>query len=343
MINSGKNYLITGVAGFIGSAIAKKLVDMGANVLGIDNMNNYYDINLKKARLKDINALASQRKGKWKFLKISLSERDKLNSLFKEYRPKVVLNMAAQAGVRYSLENPHAYIESNITGFCNLLEACRINCVENLIYASSSSVYGGNKNMPFKESQVVDHPISLYAATKKSNELMAHSYSNLYGLPCTGLRFFTVYGPWGRPDMAPMIFAKAILEGKPIKIYNHGKMQRDFTFIDDIVDALLLCCSKPATINVMFNPMSPNPSSSFCPHRVFNIGNSKPVNLLDFVEILENNLGIEAIKDFQPIQKGDVIATAADTSALEQWIGFKPKIDINIGIKKFATWYQSFY
>ena len=337
------NFLITGAAGFIGSAIAKKLIQRKENVVGIDNINNYYDKNLKKARLENIKELAIENNCKWSFYKTSLSNRDYLNNLFEEYKPKVVLNMAAQAGVRYSLENPYAYIESNISGFCNLLEECRINDVKNLIYASSSSVYGGNKNMPFNESQGVDHPISLYAATKKSNELMAHSYSNLYGLPCTGLRFFTVYGPWGRPDMAPMIFAKAILEGKPIKIYNYGKMQRDFTFIDDIVDALILCCSKPATSNPDFNPLSPDPSTSFCPHRVFNIGNSKPVNLLDFIKILENNLGVEAIKDFQPIQKGDVVSTEADTSALERWIDFKPKIDINIGVEKFAYWYKSYY
>ena len=339
----GKVILITGAAGFIGSAIAKKLIIEDATVIGLDNINDYYDVNLKKARLESIAKIASEKKRNWFFYRISLSDRDKLNSIFSEFKPSIVLNMAAQAGVRYSLENPHAYIESNINGFCNLLEACRENKVEHLIYASSSSVYGGNKNMPFTESQGVDHPISLYAATKKSNELMAHSYSHLFALPCTGLRFFTVYGPWGRPDMAPMIFAKAILGGKPIKIFNYGKMKRDFTFIDDIVNALYLCCSKPATINPNFDALVPDPSSSFCPHRVFNIGNSQPIELLKFISVLENSLGIEAIKDYQPIQKGDVIATAADTSALEKWIGFRSKVDIKIGVKKFADWYKSFY
>ena len=336
-------YLITGVAGFIGSAIAKRLISKNINVIGIDNINDYYDVNLKLARLNSIKELSNQRSTKWIFEKVSLCDRDNLNRLFTKFKPKVVLNMAAQAGVRYSLENPHVYVESNISGFCNLLEACRINDIKNLIYASSSSVYGGNKKMPFHESHGVDHPVSLYAATKKANELMAHSYSNLYGLPCTGLRFFTVYGPWGRPDMAPMIFAKAILEKKPIKIFNYGNMKRDFTFIDDITEAVVLCCFKPASVNANFNSLNPDPSTSFCPHRVFNIGNSKPINLLHFIKTLEENLGLKAIKDFQPIQSGDVISTESDTTALEKWIGFKPKVDIKIGIKKFADWYKSYY
>ncbi len=336
-------YLITGVAGFIGSAIAKRLISQNINVIGIDHINDYYDVNLKLARLNSIKELSKQRNTKWIFEKVSLCDKNNLNRLFTKFKPKVVLNMAAQAGVRYSLKNPHVYVDSNISGFCNLLEVCRLNDIKNLIYASSSSVYGGNKKMPFNESHGVDHPVSLYAATKKANELMAHSYSNLYGLPCTGLRFFTVYGPWGRPDMAPMIFAKAISEKKPIKIFNYGNMKRDFTFIDDITEAVVLCCAKPASVNVNFNSLNPDPSSSFCPYRVFNIGNSKPIDLLHFIETLEENLGLEAIKDFQPIQSGDVISTESDTTALEKWIGFKPKVDINVGIKKFADWYKSYY
>jgi UDP-glucuronate 4-epimerase len=266
-----------------------------------------------------------------------------LLKLFAAEKPRVVVNLAAQAGVRYSLENPAAYIQSNLVGFGHILEGCRHHGVENLVYASSSSVYGGNRNLPFHEQQAVNHPVSLYAASKKANELMAHTYSHLYGLPATGLRFFTVYGPWGRPDMAPMLFAKAILAGEPIKVFNHGKMQRDFTYIDDIVEGVLRCCDKPATSNLEFDPMQPDPATAAAPHRVFNIGNSQPTELLRFIEVMEQALGREAIKDFQPMQPGDVVATAADTQALEAWVGFKPSTPIEQGIQQFADWYRQFY
>jgi len=248
------------------------------------------------------------------------------------------VHLAAQAGVRYSIENPAAYIQSNLDGFGNVLEGCRHQGVEHLVYASSSSVYGGNRQMPFSEQHPVNHPVSLYAATKKANELMAHTYSHLYGLPATGLRFFTVYGPWGRPDMAPILFAKAILSGQPIKVFNQGQMQRDFTYIDDIVEGVIRCLDKPATADPSFDPLDPNPATASVPHRLFNIGNSQPTPLLRFIELLEQALGVEAIKDFQPMQPGDVVATAADTSALEAWVGFRPNTPLELGLERFAAW-----
>ena len=263
--------------------------------------------------------------------------------LFARERPSVVVNLAAQAGVRYSIENPAAYIQSNLVGFGNLLEGCRHHGVQNLVYASSSSVYGGNRNLPFQERQPVNHPMSLYAASKKANELMAHTYSHLYDLPATGLRFFTVYGPWGRPDMAPMLFARAILAGEPIKVFNDGRMQRDFTYIDDIVEGVIRCCDKPATIDQTFDPLQPDPATAAAPHRVFNIGNSQPTELLHFIEVMEHALGCKAIKDFQPMQPGDVVATAADTQALEAWVGFRPSTPIEVGVGRFARWYREFY
>ncbi|MED5562826.1 MAG: NAD-dependent epimerase/dehydratase family protein, partial [Cyanobacteriota bacterium] len=253
------------------------------------------------------------------------------------------VTLAAQAGVRYSLETPAAYIQANLVGFGHILEGCRHHGVQHLVYASSSSVYGGNRNLPFHEQQPVNHPVSLYAATKKANELMAHTYSHLYGLPATGLRFFTVYGPWGRPDMAPMLFARAILSGEPIKVFNYGKMQRDFTYIDDIVEGLLRCCDKPATANLGFDPRNPDPATAAVPHRLFNIGNSEPIELMHFIELLEKSLGREAVKDFQPMQPGDVMATAADTSALEAWVDFRPSTPIAEGVECFSQWYRSFY
>ncbi len=334
-------FLITGVAGFIGSALAKILLMNGENVVGVDNLNSYYDPNLKIARLNDIKKLAHDKN--WTFHEISINENQSVEEIFKLTKPKIVVNLAAQAGVRYSLENPSTYIQSNLVGFNNILEGCRKYNVENLIYASSSSVYGGNKNLPFNEQQAVNHPISLYAATKKANELMAHTYSHLYKIPSTGLRFFTVYGPWGRPDMAPMIFANSILSGKPINIFNYGKMKRDFTYIDDIVKGIFHCCYKPATGNENFDPKNPDPATAEAPHRIFNIGNSKPIELLKFIELLEASLGTKAIKNFKPIQPGDVVATAADTSALKNWIGFEPSTNIEEGIKYFAEWYRSFY
>ncbi len=336
-----KCFLVTGAAGFIGAALVKKLLKNGEKVIGVDNINNYYDPNLKKARLDNIEQLTESKN--WKFYQFSIEEKEKIDSLFSAESPKIVINLAAQAGVRYSIENPAAYIQANLVGFSNILEACRTNDVEHLIYASSSSVYGGNKNLPFNEQQPVNHPVSLYAATKKSNELMAHSYSHLFGIPCTGLRFFTVYGPWGRPDMAPMIFAKAILSEQPINVFNYGEMQRDFTYIDDIIEGVYRCCYKPATVNTEFNPLEPDPATANVPHRLFNIGNSQPTPLLKFIEILEKSLGKTSIKNLKPIQPGDVIATAANTNALEEWIGFKPSTRIEDGLNIFAQWYKEFY
>ena len=338
-----KTILVTGASGFIGAALVIRLVQNGENVIGLDDLNSYYDPKLKESRLKNIDSVLDSAPGKWKFYKASLENKTDLKDIFNSYSPKIVINLAAQAGVRYSIENPSSYIQSNLVGFSNLLEQCRHYEVDNLIFASSSSVYGGNKKLPFSESQSVDHPVSLYAATKKANELMAHSYSHLYGIPCTGLRFFTVYGPWGRPDMAPMIFAKSILNKKPINVFNFGKMKRDFTYIDDIVEGLYRCCYKPAYIDLNFDQMNPNLNTSFAPFRIFNIGNSQPVELLRFIEILEYELGLKAIKNFLPIQPGDVEATAANTDLLESWIDFKPRISIEIGVKKFAKWYLDYY
>jgi len=277
--------------------------------------------------------------GAWRFGRLAMEDEQALLAQFAEDQPDVVVNLAAQAGVRYSLENPAAYIQSNLVGFGNLLEGCRHHGTQNLVYASSSSVYGGNRNLPFHERQPVNHPVSLYAASKKANELMAHTYSHLYGLPATGLRFFTVYGPWGRPDMAPMLFARAILAGEPIKVFNHGKMQRDFTYIDDIVEGVLRCCDKSATANPEFDPLQPDPATAAAPHRVFNIGNSQPTELLRFIEVMENCLGFKALKDMQPMQPGDVVSTAADTQALQDWIGFAPSTPLEVGVSRFTDWY----
>ena len=336
-----RNVLVTGAAGFIGAALSRRLLQHGDRVVGIDNLNDYYDPSLKQARLLQIEAVAPA--GTWRFERLALEDGAALMALFAEEKPSVVVNLAAQAGVRYSLENPAAYIQSNLVGFGHLLEGCRHHGTENLIYASSSSVYGGNRNLPFHEQQPVNHPVSLYAASKKANELMAHTYSHLYGLPATGLRFFTVYGPWGRPDMAPMLFAKAILAGEPIKVFNHGKMQRDFTYIDDIVEGVLRCCDKPATINADFDPFRPDPATAAAPHRVFNIGNSQPTQLLRFIEVMEQSLGRKAIKEFQPMQPGDVVATAADTQALSDWVGFSPSTSVELGISRFAKWFRDYY
>jgi UDP-glucuronate 4-epimerase len=279
----------------------------------------------------------------WRFEPISIEDGEDLLGLFAQEQPRAVVHLAAQAGVRYSLENPSAYIQSNLVGFGHILEGCRHHGVEHLVYASSSSVYGGNRQMPFSEQQAVNHPVSLYAASKKANELMAHTYSHLYGLPATGLRFFTVYGPWGRPDMAPMLFARAILAGEPIRVFNHGLMQRDFTYIDDIVEGVIRCLDKPATADPLFDPLHPNPATAAVPHRLFNIGNAQPTELLRFIELLEQALGCPAIKDFQPMQPGDVVATAADTSALESWVGFRPDTPLQVGIERFATWYRAYH
>ena len=333
--------LVTGAAGFIGAALSLRLLERGEHVVGVDNLNSYYDTQLKRARLERIEEASPAEA--WRFEELTLEDGEELMSLFASEQPRVVVNLAAQAGVRYSLENPAAYIQSNLVGFGHILEGCRHHGVDHLVYASSSSVYGGNRNLPFHEQQPVNHPVSLYAASKKANELMAHTYSHLYGLPATGLRFFTVYGPWGRPDMAPMLFAKAILAGEPIKVFNHGKMQRDFTYIDDIVEGVLRCCDKPASANTDFDPLHPDPATAMAPHRLFNIGNSQPTELLRFIELMEQALGKEAIKDFQPMQPGDVVATAADTQALEDWVGFRPSTPIEDGVDRFARWYREFY
>ncbi len=335
--------LITGAAGFIGFHLSKKLLKEGEKVFGIDNLNTYYDQNLKKDRLKELENISTNTINNFKFLLGDISEKKFICKAFEENKPEVVINLAAQAGVRYSLENPSAYINSNIVGFANILEACRNNQIKNLIYASSSSVYGGNKKMPFSENDSVDHPVSLYAASKKSNELMAHTYAHLYGLPVTGLRFFTVYGPWGRPDMALYLFTKAILEEKPIEIFNYGKMKRDFTFIDDIIESISRLIKKPALPNNDFNFLDPDSSSSWASHRIFNIGNSSPVELMEYINELESALGKNAVKKFLPIQKGDVEATYADTSLLTEWIGFSPKTSIKYGISKFVNWYKSYH
>ncbi len=338
-----KKILVTGAAGFIGAALVIRLLEKGENVIGLDSLNSYYDPQLKEYRLKEIELVCANSSGRWTFYKSSLESEVDLKDIFRTHSPEIVVNLAAQAGVRYSLENPSSYIQSNLVGFSNLLEKCRHYSVSNLIFASSSSVYGGNKKLPFCETDSVDHPVSLYASTKKANELMAHSYSHLYGIPLTGLRFFTVYGPWGRPDMAPMIFAKSILNQEPIKIFNFGKMRRDFTYINDIVEGVCRCCYKPAYVDKDFDALNPNQSSSFAPFRIFNIGNSKPIELLRFIEILENELGEKAIKNFLPIQPGDVEATAANTDLLEEWIDFKPSTSIEIGVKNFAKWYLDYH
>ena len=334
---------VTGAAGFIGAAFCQKLLQNGVKVIAIDNLNKYYDPKFKKLRLKNIERSLYFEKSLWHFYEGSLEDYDLLEEIFNKNNPKIVVNLAAQAGVRYSLENPFSYVQSNLVGFTNILEICRKFSVSNLIYASSSSVYGGNKSLPYNELQNVDHPISFYAATKKANELMAHSYSSLYNIPSTALRFFTVYGPWGRPDMAPMLFAKSILKGEEISVYNSGQMMRDFTYIDDIIEVIWRCCNKPATPDIEFNKLDPNPSTSFAPHRIFNVGNGVSINLIDFIETLESELDIKAKKVFIKLQKGDVIATHADTTKIKEWINFSPKINLKNGIHLFTKWFLGFY
>ena len=336
-----RTVLVTGAAGFIGAALSARLLQRGDRVIGLDNLNDYYDPSLKQARLRQIEAIASE--DTWRFAEMALEDGDALMALFAAEKPEVVVNLAAQAGVRYSLENPAAYIQSNLVGFGHLLEGCRHHGTENLVYASSSSVYGGNRNLPFHEQQPVNHPVSLYAASKKANELMAHTYSHLYGLPATGLRFFTVYGPWGRPDMAPMLFARAILAGEPIKVFNHGKMQRDFTYIDDIVEGVLRALDRPAPPNPDWSGESPDAASSSAPWRVYNIGSNHPVNLLDYIEALEKALGQTTTKNLLPMQPGDVPDTYADVDALIDDLGYQPSTPIEEGIQRFADWFQGYY
>ena len=337
-----KNIFVTGAAGFIGANLCYELIKNKFNVIGLDNLNSYYDISLKKARLQKIKTFSQGSNLSWKFINGDIEDIQVLERIFTNFSPKIVIHLAAQAGVRYSIENPSIYISSNLLGFNNIIECCRNYSISNFIYASSSSVYGGNKKIPFTEKDPVDHPISLYAATKRSNELIAHTYSHLYGLPTTGLRFFTVYGPWGRPDMAPMIFTKAILSKAPIKIFNHGKMFRDFTYIDDVTEAILKLINKPAT-SEKNSEIILNPALSWAPYKIFNIGNSNTISIIDFIKLLENELDIKAIKEFTDIKPGDVEITSADTSELHDWIGYKPSTSIENGIKKFIEWYKNYY
>lgn len=330
--------LITGAAGFIGFHLSKKLCDSGYNVVGIDNLNHYYDVRIKESRL----AILKTQPG-FDFEQIDLVDYKRLQDLFAKHAFKYVVNLAAQAGVRYSLTHPHAYLESNMHGFLNVLEACRHYRVQHLVYASSSSVYGANRKMPFSVHHNVDHPISLYAASKKSNELMAHTYSALYNLPTTGLRFFTVYGPYGRPDMALFLFTKAIVEEKPIEVFNNGRMKRDFTFVDDVVESISRLVPKVPTSDKNWSGLSPDPASSFAPYRIYNIGNNKPVDLLQFIEIIEQKLGKKAIKQFLPLQDGDVPETYADVDDLIRDIDFKPSTSIEEGVTKFVDWYKEYY
>ncbi|MDU1874191.1 NAD-dependent epimerase [Citrobacter sp.] len=330
-------YLVTGAAGFIGFHVSKRLLEAGHQVVGIDNLNDYYDVSLKQARLEQLVDPG------FHFHKIDLADREGMSALFASGHFDRVIHLAAQAGVRYSLENPHAYADSNLTGFLNILEGCRHNKIQHLLYASSSSVYGLNRKMPFSTDDSVDHPVSLYAATKKANELMAHTYSHLYGLPTTGLRFFTVYGPWGRPDMALFKFTKAMLEGKSIDVYNHGKMKRDFTYIGDIAEAIIRLQDVIPEPNGEWTVKSGSPATSSAPYRVYNIGNSSPVELMDYIQALEDALGMEAKKNMLPFQPGDVLETSANTKALYDVIGFKPETTVKDGVRNFVDWYREFY
>jgi len=335
--------LVTGAAGFIGFHLSQRLLEQGTPVVGFDNLNPYYDPALKRARLAQLLATAQSSGTPFQLITADLEDRAAVEAAFAQHKPKKVVNLAAQAGVRYSIENPAAYIQANLVGFGHILEGCRHHGVENLLYASSSSVYGGNTRLPFSEQQGVDHPVSLYAASKKANELMAHTYSHLYGLPAIGLRFFTVYGPWGRPDMALFLFTKAMLAGEPIQVFNNGQMVRDFTYVGDIIESLIRLLDRPATADPGFDPAQPDPATSWAPHRVFNIGNSNPTPLLEYIEAIEQALGVMADKQFLPMQPGDVPATAADTSALEAWTGFKPNTPVKEGVAKFVAWYREFY
>lgn len=337
-LSSFGRYLVTGAAGFVGYHVAERLLSQGKEVLGIDNVNGYYDVGLKRARLE---RLAPHEK--FRFLEADLAGRDVVAAAFADYRPEVVVHLAAQAGVRYSLQNPHAYVDSNLVGFVNILEGCRHNGVQHLVYASSSSVYGANTTIPFSVSHNVDHPVSLYAATKKSNELMAHTYSHLYRLPTTGLRFFTVYGPWGRPDMAYFLFTKAILAGRPIDVFNNGNMRRDFTYIDDVVEGVLRTAEHVATPDPAWNSADPDPGTSSAPYRVYNIGNNQPVELLRMIQILERALGVEAVKNFLPMQPGDVLETYANVDDLVRDVGFRPSTSLEVGLGRFVEWYRAYY
>jgi len=330
--------LVTGVAGFIGAALARRLLARGDQIIGIDNLNDYYDVQLKKDRLSTIES-----KNTFEFIKLDISNRDEMPTLFKSHKPERVVHLAAQAGVRYSIENPNAYVDANLVGFVNILEGCRHNDVKHLVYASSSSVYGANTEMPFSVHHNVDHPLSMYAATKKANELMAHTYSNLYKLPTTGLRFFTVYGPWGRPDMALFMFTKKIVEGEAIDVFNNGNHKRDFTYIDDIVEGVIRTLDNVALPNADWSGESPDPGTSMAPFRLYNIGSHNPIELMRYIEILESCLGKEARKNFLPMQLGDVPATYADIDALIKDVDYSPSTPIEEGIEKFVRWYKDYY
>jgi UDP-glucuronate 4-epimerase len=346
-------YLVTGTAGFIGFHLAKKLIERGDEVVGLDIINDYYDINLKYDRLAHMGIARDEIKRNqlaqssiysgYRFVQMDLSEKEPLMDLFAQEKFDVVVNLAAQAGVRYSLSNPEVYIQSNISAFLNILEGCRFHPVKHLVYASSSSVYGANEKMPFSTSDSVDHPISLYAASKKSNELMAHTYSHLFGIPTTGLRFFTVYGPWGRPDMALFLFTEAIMKGEPIQVFNYGKMKRDFTFIDDIVKGIVKVADRPAKPNPQFDSQNPDPGSSKAPYKIYNIGNSSPVLLMDYINAVEKGLGKEAKMDLLPLQPGDVPASHADVTDLVRDTGYQPDTKIEDGVKAFTDWYLAYY
>lgn len=330
--------LVTGCAGFIGFHLSLRLLQEGNSVIGLDNLNDYYDVSLKHGRLRQLQEFSNMQ-----FRRLDLQDRPGMEQLFKEFQFPLVVHLAAQAGVRYSLTNPHAYLDSNLAGFLNILEGCRHGNIRHLVYASSSSVYGANTTMPFSVSQNVDHPVSLYAATKKANELMAHTYAHLYGLPCTGLRFFTVYGPWGRPDMALFLFTRAILDGKPIDVFNNGKMRRDFTYIDDIVEGMVRVMRSPPQPDPDWNTQTPDPGTSYAPYRLYNIGNNQPVELLTFIETIEECLGRKAEKNFLPLQPGDVLATYADIGDMEREFGFRPSTPIRDGISNFVKWYREYY
>ncbi len=330
--------LVTGAAGFIGYHVSLKLLQEGHKITAIDNLNDYYDVTLKEDRLGVLKNYPG-----FTFHRMDISDSTAVSSLFSHYRPRRVIHLAAQAGVRYSITNPQAYGQSNLTGFLNILEACRHNGVEHLVYASSSSVYGANTSKPFRVSDNVDHPVSLYAATKKANELMAHSYSHLYGLPCTGLRFFTVYGPWGRPDMAYFLFTRAILEDRPIKVFNNGEMKRDFTWIDDIVEGVVRTMNRLPQPDPDWTGNSPEPGRSYVPYRVYNIGNNRPVKLMDFIRTLEKCIGREAKKEFLPMQPGDVVETFADIDDLAAEVGYRPDTPIEVGLERFVSWYRDYY
>jgi UDP-glucuronate 4-epimerase len=335
---AARKVLVTGAAGFIGVHLSKRLLERGDEVVGLDNLNDYYDVNLKLARLKQV----AMDPG-FKPVRIDLAERDAMKRLFEEEQFDFVVNLAAQAGVRYSLINPYSYVDSNVSGFLNVLEGCRHNSVKHLVFASSSSVYGANTKMPFSVHHNVDHPVSLYAATKKANELMAHAYASLYKMPCTGLRFFTVYGPWGRPDMALFLFTKAILENRPIDVFNYGRMQRDFTYIDDIVEGIVRVMDKVPAPNPAWSGDEPDSATSYAPYKLYNIGNNNPVELMQFIEVLETCLNKKAEKNLLPIQAGDVPATYADVDDLIKDVGFKPLTTIEEGIRKFVEWYREYY